>query len=66
VLALRPVLRDYAQSLPPDEQHLFAGIVLGSEISGEVNHYFYPNGNAYIDQPSVVRGSRRPGCPDGR
>ncbi|MDI1446870.1 hypothetical protein [Polyangium sp. 6x1] len=68
VLALLlPVLRNYARSLPPDAQHLFAGIVLGTEISVGVNHYIYPNGNAYINQPSTCDPGLplAAGCPGG-
>jgi len=50
---LLPILRNYARSLPPDAQHLFGGIILGTEISVGVNHYIYPNGNAYINQSSA-------------
>lgn len=48
---LLPLIKNWYDSLPEDKKYLFAGVVLDNELSIGVNHYFYPNGNDYLNKP---------------
>jgi hypothetical protein len=42
--------RSWADQLPPNKRHLFAGVKVGWEASIGVNAYHYPDGNRYLEQ----------------
>jgi len=44
-----PIIQNWYDNLPPDKKYLFAGLVLDNELSIGLNHYYYPNGNSYVD-----------------
>jgi hypothetical protein len=48
---LVPLILKWWQALPKEKQHLLIGIKLGWESSIGVNSFYYPNGNALLDQP---------------
>ena len=67
LLAAGAAIKTYVDALAPDEQYLYGGAIIGTELAIGVNHYFYPNGNAYLTAPAkcdpgapYVAGS---GCP---
>ncbi len=47
-----PIIRDWWQSLPPDEKNLLVGINVGWESSIGVNAWYYPNGNDLLSRPA--------------
>jgi hypothetical protein len=47
---LAPHIREFVDGLAPDERYLYAGTIIGTELSIGVNHYHYPNGNSYLGQ----------------
>lgn len=64
---LLPIIRSFIDSLPPEDQYLFAGVVMGTELSVGVNYYHYPNGNALLGQPARCDPGLpyAAGCPRG-
>lgn len=60
-------IKSYVDALAPDEQYLYGGVIIGTELAIGVNHYYYPNGNAYLGQPSDCDPGRAyaagSGCP---
>jgi len=48
---LVPLILDWWQGLPREKKHLLIGIKLGWESALGVNSFYYPNGNALLDQP---------------
>ncbi len=64
---LMPIIRSFVASLPPEDQSLFAGVVMGTELSVGVNYYHYPNGNALLGQPARCDPGLpyAEGCPRG-
>jgi len=48
---LIPLVLDWWKALPADQRHLLVGIKLGWESSIGVNAWYYPNGNALLNQP---------------
>ncbi len=60
-----PKIVDFEESLPPDQRYLYAGAIIGTELAVGVNHYYYPNGNAYLgDDPKCDPGlPYAAGCP---
>jgi len=51
--SLIPVVLDWWKSLPAGKQDLLVGIKVGWESSIGVNAWYYPNGNALLDQPAA-------------
>lgn len=51
---LIPVVLDWWKALPTGKQELFVGLKLGWESSIGVNAWYYPNGNALLDQPAAL------------
>jgi hypothetical protein len=47
---LVPLIVKWWQELPQEKKHLLIGIKLGWESSIGVNSFYYPNGNALLDQ----------------
>lgn len=47
---LIPLIVDWYHSLPRSKKYLLAGVVLDNELSIGLNHYYYPNGNTYLDK----------------
>ncbi len=50
---LIPLVLDWWRALPPDQKHLLVGIKLGWESSIGANAWYYPDGNARLDQPAA-------------
>jgi len=48
---LVPLILDWWQALPAHKRHLLIGVKLGWESAIGVNSFYYPNGNALLDQP---------------
>jgi hypothetical protein len=48
---LIPVILDWWKSLPANQKYLFVGIKLGWESSIGANAWYYPNGNALLNEP---------------
>ncbi len=48
---LVPLILDWWDQLPRDKKHLLIGIKLGWESALGVNSFYYPNGNALLNQP---------------
>lgn len=48
---LIPWVVKWADNLPEDKKHLFAGLKVGHESSIGVNAFYYPNGNDLLDKP---------------
>ena len=46
-----PVILDWWKALPAEKKDLFVGLKVGWESSIGVNAWYYPNGNALLDQP---------------
>lgn len=51
ILPLLVIVRDWYNSLAPDQKYLFAGLKTGSEVWIGTNFYYYPNGNSYLNRP---------------
>jgi len=50
---LRPLLAflvAWQRNLPPEKKHLFAGLKIGWEVGVGYNHWYYPNGNEYLEE----------------
>ncbi|MFO0631882.1 MAG: hypothetical protein U0168_03435 [Nannocystaceae bacterium] len=62
-----PQLVALQRGLADDEQYLFGGVIIGTELSIGVNHYYYPDGNARLaEDPGCDPGlPLAPGCPGG-
>jgi hypothetical protein len=62
---LLPHLSAFYADLAPEERDLFAGLVLGTELSVGVNAYYYAGGNALLPgRPECDPGTpRRADCP---
>ncbi len=50
--SLLPVILSWWQALPDADKHLLVGVKLGWESSIGVNAWYYPGGNALLDQPA--------------
>ena len=50
---LVPIVTDWWHSLPDSLKYLFVGINVGWESGIGVNNWYYPNGNAVLDQPEA-------------
>ena len=50
---LIPIILNWWQALPVGQKSLFVGIKLGWESSVGVNAWYYPDGNALLDQPAA-------------
>ncbi len=50
--ALVPIVLDWWKALPADQRRLFIGLKVGRESSIGVNAWYYPHGNALLDQPA--------------
>ncbi len=64
---LIPIVLEWWRDLPPANKHQLIGIKLGWESSIGVNAWYYPNGNALLDQPSEqdpVTGLKASQVPD--
>jgi hypothetical protein len=48
---LIPIVVKWWQALPAEKQGLFIGLKVGWETSIGLNAWYYPNGNALLDQP---------------
>ena len=51
VRMLVPMVRNWWHALPDSLKYLFVGINVGWESAIGVNNWYYPNGNAQLDQP---------------
>ncbi|MBX7080783.1 MAG: hypothetical protein K1X88_16415 [Nannocystaceae bacterium] len=62
-----PQLVALQRELAHDEQYLFGGVIIGTELSIGVNHYYYADGNARLaEDPACDPGlPLSPGCPGG-
>ena len=47
-----PVVLDWWKALPAERKDLLVGVKVGWESSVGVNAWYYPNGNALLDQPA--------------
>ena len=47
---LVPVISEWFNNLPPNKKYLLGGVVLGWEISPYIQHYYYPDGNKYLEE----------------
>lgn len=67
LVALTPHIVRYFEGLAPDERYLYAGTIIGTELAIGVNHYHYPNGNIYVNQPKECDPGHpiAAGCPSG-
>ncbi|MBI5473963.1 MAG: hypothetical protein HY961_16615 [Ignavibacteriae bacterium] len=50
---LVPIVRNWWRALPDSLKYLFVGINVGWESAIGVNNWYYPNGNALLDQPEA-------------
>jgi hypothetical protein len=57
---LVPIVLDWWKALPPQKKDLFVGLKVGWESSIGVNSWYYPNGNALLDQPPENDPTTRP------
>ena len=48
--ALVPVIAEWFRNLPRDKKYLLGGVVLGWEISPYIQHFYYPDGNTYLEK----------------
>lgn len=46
---LLSIIAAWYNNLPQDKKYLFAGVILDNELSLNINHYFYSDGNKYFD-----------------
>lgn len=65
--AVVPAIKAYVDALPPDQQYLYGGVIIGTELAIGVNHYHYPNGNSYLGNPTAcdpgLTYTAASGCP---
>ncbi len=64
---LVPIVMDWWNSLPNEKKYLLVGIKVGWESAIGVNNWYYPNGNALLDQPESkdpVYGLKTDSLPD--
>lgn len=50
---LVPIIADWWRSLPDGKKDLLAAVKVGWESAIGVNNWYYPNGNALLDQPEA-------------
>ena len=48
---LVPIIVNWWKNLPEEKKYLFVGVKVGWESSIGVNTWYYPNGNALLDEP---------------
>lgn len=62
-----PRIAEFHDELALDEKYRFGGVIIGTELSIGVNHYYYPNGNALLSEdPACDPGlPLANGCPGG-
>jgi len=51
--AIIPVILEWYEALPEDQQYLFVGVKVGWESSIGVNAWYYPDGNAKLHLPEA-------------